>query len=91
LTVRTSEITAAQNERRYRHIVEVPIPPNGLGATLVAMHAFHRERGLELRRGRGRRREECDYVRWCFADRTDAEDFQKRFGGNTINSAASRQ
>jgi hypothetical protein len=54
---------------------------NGFSVKLDAMHAFHRERGIEAHRGRGQRRDNQDYVRWCFARRSDAEAFAKAFGG----------
>jgi hypothetical protein len=84
LPIRKEDVAAAQNERACPHIVEVPVPPNGLGAALVSMHAFHRERGLDLRRGRNQRREHQDFVRWCFRQRIDAEAFAKAFGGKLI-------
>jgi len=61
------------------------VPPNGFGVTLDAMYQFHRERGIEARRGCGERREGQDFVRWCFASRSDAEAFEKVFGGKTIS------
>jgi hypothetical protein len=59
------------------------VPPNGFGSKLNAMYDFHRERGLEPRRGRGQRRDTQDFVRWCFAKQDDAEEFSKAFGGNS--------
>jgi hypothetical protein len=59
------------------------VPPNGFGATLDAMYEFHRERGLADRRGRGQRRDNCDYVRWCFANPADANEFAKIFDGKS--------
>jgi hypothetical protein len=79
---RKGEYTAAQNERECPYIVEVPVPQNGLGATLLAMHEFHHDRKLEHRRGRGQHRDGRDYVRWCFAHIADADAFQKAFGAN---------
>jgi hypothetical protein len=60
---------------------ELAVPPNGFGMKLDAMYAFHRERNLEAHRGRGERRDNQDYVR--FANRGDAEDFAKVFGGKS--------
>jgi len=80
--VKLGERTAAQNEREFPHIVELQVPPNGFGAQLDAMYEFHRKRDLEARRGRGERREERNFVRWCFANRSDAEAFAKTFGGS---------
>ena len=76
---RKGERTAAQNESECPYIIELKMPPNGLGAKLDLIHEFHRQRGLDIRRGRGERRNDQDYVRWCFANREDAEAFEKAF------------
>ena len=81
---RKGERNAAHNERECPYVVEVQVPPNGLGSTLLAMHDFHHDRKLEHRRGRGERRDGYDYVRWCFKDLVDAEAFEKSFGGKRI-------
>ena len=60
------------------------VPPNGFGSKLNAMYEFHREPTLEPLRGRGHRRDNQDYVRWCFGYRADAETFVKKFGGTLI-------
>jgi len=78
---RKAERTSRANERDFPNIVELPVPPNGFGAKLDSIHEFHRQRGLEARRGRGQRRNDQEYVRWCFADRADAEAFERFFGG----------
>jgi hypothetical protein len=83
MTQRKGRRTPVQNEREYPHIVEMAVPPNGLGTKLDAMYDFHRERGIEARRGRGSRRDVQDFVWCCFANRSDADAFQKAFGGNS--------
>ena len=80
---RRGERTTAQNERDFPKIVELEVPPNGFGVKLDSMYEFHRQRGLETLRGRGQRRDNQDYVRWCFANRGDAEVFAKVFGGKS--------
>jgi hypothetical protein len=45
------------------------------------MLAFHRELGIEARRGRGRSYEGKFYVRYCFTDPAHADSFRHRFGG----------
>lgn len=77
---RKGERTTRQNERECPNTVELKMPPNGFGKKLDLIYEFHRERGLDIRRGRGQRRDDQHYVRWCFADRTDAEAFKKCFG-----------
>lgn len=78
---RKGERTAWANERDYPHMVEMPVPAGGLGAKLDPIHGFHRDRGLIPYPGRWQRREDQDFVRWCFADRRDAEAFMAAFGG----------
>lgn len=85
MTRRKGERTAHNNERVCPFKVELQMPLGGLGKTLDMIHAFHCERGLDIRRGRGQRRDDQDYVRWCFADLADAEAFGKTFGGVSIN------
>jgi len=80
-TVWKEHAAAELAERAYPHIVELPQPPNGFGATLQAMEAWARERGIQLRYGRRQRRDDQEYVRWCFADAATAEKFRNRFGG----------
>jgi hypothetical protein len=74
-----------RNERDYPHVVEISVPGDGLGSRLNDMHAWHRARSLEARRGHGRTdvkdREVVSYIRWCFKDPEDAEEFQRVFGG----------
>lgn len=79
---RKGERTSRSYERDFPNIVELPVPPNGFGAKLDLIHEFHRERGIDIRRGTGKRRDDQDFVRWCFADRADAEAFKERFGGS---------
>jgi len=68
-------------ERKLLHIVEIAVPPGGLGKQLDAMHAFHTERGISACLGRGRREESRDYLRWYFADAHTAIAFAAEFGG----------
>jgi hypothetical protein len=86
MTRRKSERTTRQNERDCPYIVELKVSPNGFGAKLDLIHEFHRGRGLEARSGRGQRRDDQEFVRWCFVDRGDAEAFKTSFGGQLIPS-----
>lgn len=63
--------------------MEIIVPPGGLGKQLDAMYDWHRERDIEARRGRGRRDENRDIIRWCFVDQKTAADFAAAFGGVT--------
>jgi hypothetical protein len=66
--------------RDFPHIVEIVVPPGGLGKQLDAMYDWHRERGIEAHRGSGRREEGRDIIRWCFADEKTAANFAAAFG-----------
>jgi len=90
MTRRKGQRTPAQNEREFPLIVEMAVPPNGFGRKLDAMHAFHSERGLEARRGCGRRHAEQDFVRWCFANHEDAKFFAQTFGGVLVKDRRER-
>jgi hypothetical protein len=66
-------------EQEYPHFVEIAVPPNGLGNTLIAMYAFHAKHGIEAKRGHGRHGDGAGYIRWCFADPALADAFTKEF------------
>ena len=74
-----------RNERECPHIVEMLVPGAGLGNRLNDMHGWHSARSLDARRGHGRTevkdREIVSYIRWCFKEAKDAEDFRRAFGG----------
>jgi hypothetical protein len=73
-------------EREFPHVVEIAVPPGGLGAQLDAMHYFHRARGIQACLGLGRREEGRDYLRWYFTRATMAVFFATEFGGTIINT-----
>ena len=73
---RKGEITAGMNERAYPHLVDLPLPPGGFRSTTEDMLAFHRERGIQTRRGRGRNDEGQFFVTYCFADPAHADAFR---------------
>jgi hypothetical protein len=74
-------------EREFHHVVEIAVPPGGLGAGLDAMHYFHRARGIEACLGLGRRDEGLDYLRWYFTRPSVAESFAAEFGGTAIKAS----
>jgi hypothetical protein len=84
MTRRKGEITARMNERDLPHIVELALPKGGFGNILDEMEVFHRLRGITSARGRRQRRDEQEYVRWCFASVIDADDFAQQFGGERV-------
>jgi hypothetical protein len=68
----------------YPYVVEIVVPPGGLGRRLYDMREFHRQRGIKDQRGPRRRDDEHDYLRWCFADLATAEVFAAEFGGEIL-------
>ena len=71
--------SAKSVEQDFPHFVEIGVPANGLGNTLIAMYDFHAKRGIEAKRGHGRRDDDASYIRWCFADPALADAFAKEF------------
>jgi hypothetical protein len=81
---RKSEVSSRQNERDFPHLVELPVPLGGFGQRLWQFDAFHRERGIPVRNGRGRQDEGQFFIRYCFADATHADAFHGCFGGERL-------
>ena len=73
-------------ERDFPHIVEMVVRPGGFGRQIDRMYDWHRELGVEDRRGSGRRQDNRDFVHWCFADQKMAADFAAAFGGSVVTS-----
>ena len=73
------------SERKFPHIVEIAVPPSGLGAELNAMHHFHELRGIKACIGRGRRGDNRAYLRWYFTSLKTAGYFAIEFGGTYQN------
>jgi len=69
-------------ERELPHVVEIAVPPCGLGKRLDAMHDFHNVCGIKPCLGRGRREANQDHLRWYFAEPKTAAAFAEKFGGN---------
>jgi hypothetical protein len=64
--------------------------PAASAASSQSFYAFHRERRLQVRRGRGRNEAEQFYVRFCFADPATADAFRDRFGGTRMTYTPER-
>ena len=75
----------------YPHLVELSLPSGGFRSLFDDMQAFHRERGIQSRRARGRNHEAQFYVRYCFADPAHADAFRDRFGGERLTGKPSRR
>ena len=69
---------------RHYYIVEIEVPPGGLGRRVDDMHQFHHQRGIKNQRGPRRRDDKHDFIRWCFADLATAEAFAAQFGGEIL-------
>jgi len=82
---RKGEITGHMNEREFPHLVELELPPGGFRSQNLEFDAFHRERGIPIRRGRGRHEVEQFHVRFCFPDAATADAFRERFSGAPIH------
>jgi hypothetical protein len=81
---RKGEVTGHLNERESPHLVELELPPGGFRSQNLEFDAFHRERGIPIRRGRGRHEMEQFHVRFCFPDAATADAFHERFGGKRL-------
>jgi hypothetical protein len=90
MTRRKGEITGQQNERDFPHLVELPLPSGGFRGQHSEFDAFHRERRLQVRRGRGWNEAEQFYVRFCFPDAATADAFRDRFGGQRMTYTSQR-
>jgi hypothetical protein len=77
-------VTPKKIARLYPHVVEVMVPPGGLGRRIYDMHAFHRQRGIRDQHLPRRRDDEHDYSRWCFADRVHALALTLEFSGTSL-------
>ena len=78
--------------RAFPHVVEIVVPPSGLGGQLDAMHYFHNARGVRACLGLGRRDEEGrDYLRWYFTRAKMAVSFAIEFGGKVINPSRKKR
>jgi hypothetical protein len=78
---RKGEVTSGMNERDFPHLVELALPSGGFRSTSEDFLAFHRERGIQERRGRGRNEDGQFFVTFCFGDPRLADAFQAQFGG----------
>jgi hypothetical protein len=71
---RGGEMTAGMNERDYPQLV-LALPAGGFRSTSEDMLAFHRERGIQMRRGRGWNEDGRFFVTFCSADPRLADAF----------------
>jgi hypothetical protein len=87
---RKGEITGRMNEREFPHLVELALQPGGFRSRTSKFNAFHRERGIFIRHGRGRHEAEQFYVRFCFHDAATADAFREHFGGERMTYVPER-
>jgi hypothetical protein len=69
--------SAKSVEQDFPHFVEIAVPPNGLGNTLIAVYDFHARHGIEAKRGHGQRDDGSSFIRWWFADPDLAAAFRQ--------------
>jgi hypothetical protein len=67
--------------------VELALPPGGFRTKTADFDAFHRRRGLPIRRGQGRQDGERFFIRFCFPDIASADAFHGEFGGERLTYA----
>lgn len=72
---------APKTTKEFPYLVQIFVPPDGLGERLDEMLAFHRDSGIAPHLGKGRRERSGDYLRWRFADLETAIAFAVKFGG----------
>ena len=72
---------AASLKHDFPYVVELEVPPGGFGTRLNRIYGFHVRLGVNLRRGRGRRKCERKIACWRFADAEIAQAFADEFGG----------
>jgi hypothetical protein len=77
-------------DREFAHVVEVVVPPGGLGRRLDAMHDFHAARGIKACLGRGSREDNRDYLRWYFTRAATAESFAAEFDGSYLRALSKK-
>ena len=68
-------------ERKYPHQVEVQVQLGDLSNRLSAMHEWHHMRQILAVRGRSRREDGREFIRWRFVDPETALDFAEAFDG----------
>jgi hypothetical protein len=82
---RKGELSKAMIDREWPHQVVLPAYCCG-GSNYVTMRLFCEAERLSLCvRGHSSRRNDTDFVVFCFAERPDAEQFQTRLGGEFID------
>jgi hypothetical protein len=81
MSCRKREIAPRMENRDFPHLVELVLPPGGLGEGDLAIAAFHKERRIAARFGNVGHNDGEFCVTLCFADSADADAFQRRFGG----------
>ncbi|HEX5507939.1 MAG TPA: hypothetical protein VFX37_05495 [Pseudolabrys sp.] len=73
------------NARLFLYSVELAAPPDSRNAS-CEIEAFHRDRGIQSVRASNIRHDDCEFLRWCFADREIAEEFTATFGGLLLDT-----
>jgi hypothetical protein len=76
----------------FPFVVKITVPPGGLVKRLNAMHDFHHDRGIQLAVLPHQHDIGGNYLLWCFARSSTAEEFAAEFStpcwDNRLSSAA---
>ena len=84
-SLRSGPSAAQTNEYQLPYIVEMELPRDGFDHRLRRnMEEFHRSHDIRARFGRRQRRKDGEFCRWCFAEASQADLFQARFGGTRL-------
>jgi hypothetical protein len=70
--------------RDFPHIVDTVVPERGLQSKRVAIMDFHARHGIKPYPSE-RYHNDCQYIRWHFADREIAETFAVKFAKERTN------
>ena len=82
--------SAKSIERENPNIVELAVPPNGLGKTMDLIVTFHANLRIPILNGTGRYDEGQYYVRFCFKNPQEQASFQALFGGTILPGKGAR-
>jgi hypothetical protein len=86
---RKGEMSRQGIDREWPHQVALPADACS-GKQYDEKHGFCRDLSL-CPRGKSFRRDDRDYIVYCFADPAHAELFQRRFGGEAIDPQVQRR
>jgi hypothetical protein len=66
-------------EKDFPHVVDMVVPPGGLGKRLDGMYEFHARHGIKPIGGQGKHDTNRSVIHWCFANPELAAAFATEF------------